>query len=265
MASDDTPLSPIAMSAAEFYDALAPDYHLNYADWHASIHRQAVALDEILRGLGVRRGASVLDAACGIGTQSLGLAELGYRVTGSDLSSGAIGRAREEAASRGLPIDFSIADLRSVADHFGREFDAVIACDNAIPHLLSDADIRSAFEQLYRCTTPGGACLVSVRDYAAEDRSTLLQARPPIVHAEGGMRRVLFQVWSFAGEQYELSLYVVDDAPEREPTVKVMRTRYYAVTTDTLARLMREAGFQAVRRLDGPFYQPVIVGRRPRS
>ena len=31
------------MSASEFYDALAPLYHLVYADWEASIARQAEA------------------------------------------------------------------------------------------------------------------------------------------------------------------------------------------------------------------------------
>ena len=33
---------------------------------------------------------SILDVACGIGTQTLGLAALGHRVTASDLSAGAV-------------------------------------------------------------------------------------------------------------------------------------------------------------------------------
>src|SRR5688572_33193858 len=129
------------MSAADFYDALAPAYHLSYADWNASIPRQAAALDEIFRHRGVQPSASILDAACGIGTQSLGLAALGYDVTGSDISAGAIARALDEAAARNLSIAFSIADLRSAARHHRRTFDAVIACDNVIPHLLSDAEL----------------------------------------------------------------------------------------------------------------------------
>jgi SAM-dependent methyltransferase len=251
------------MSAADFYDALAPAYHLNYADWDASIERQAEALESILRSRGVLRGSAVLDAACGIGTQSLGLAQRGFSVTGSDISPAAVERARGEAAQRGLSIDFSVADLRSVADHFRHTFDAVIACDNSIPHLLSDEEILAAFRQLLRCTAPGGVCLISVRDYATLDSSDLLQAHPPVVHEDGGVRRILFQVWRLSGDQYELSLYVVEDYGTGVPRVEVMRSRYYAVTTDTLIDLMEEAGFAAVERLDGPFYQPVVVGERP--
>lgn len=252
------------MSTAEFYDELAPLYHLNYEAWQASVQRQALALDQILRRRGVMPGSSVLDAACGIGTQSVGLATLGYRVTGSDLSPGAVARAREEAASLDLPIEFSVADLRLVAEHHQRQFDVVIACDNAIPHLLSDSDILAAFEQLHRCTAAGGLCLVSVRDYAKEDFSAPLQALTPIVHAEGDSRRILFQVWEVAGEQYELSIYIVTDDRQSEPAVRVMRTRYYAVSIDTLLQLMRRAGFEELERLDEPFFQPVIVGQRPR-
>jgi SAM-dependent methyltransferase len=158
------------MSTADFYDRLAPFYHLNYQDWEASIHRQAAALDAPLRAEGVAPPAAVLDAACGVGTQSLGLAALGYRVTGSDLSSASVARAREEAAKRGVEVRFSVADMRVLPAGHAGAFDVVMACDNAVPHLLSDGEILAAFREFHRCTAPGGVCLVSVRDYAAETR-----------------------------------------------------------------------------------------------
>jgi methylase of polypeptide subunit release factors len=46
----------------------------------------------------------VLDAAVGIGTQALGLAAQGFRVTGSDISLAAVKRAGEEAGRRGLRL-----------------------------------------------------------------------------------------------------------------------------------------------------------------
>jgi SAM-dependent methyltransferase len=250
------------VSAADFYDALAPAYHLNYADWEASIARQAAALHAVLGARGVAPGSTVLDAACGVGTQSLGLAALGYRVAGSDLSAGAVARARTEAEARGLGIPFGVADLRDLASVHAREFDVVIACDNSIPHLLSDAEIAAAFGQMWRCTTPGGTCLVSVRDYDAIDRAGV-QSRPPVVHAGAEGLRILFQVWEFHGQHYDLAMYVVHDTREQPPAVQVMRTRYYAVGIPTLIELMRRAGFQDVQRLDEPFYQPIVIGRRP--
>ena len=43
---------------------------------------------------------------------------------------------------------------------------------------------------------------------------------------------------------------------------RILRSRYYAVDTVHLLALMAEAGFQDVTRLDGVFYQPVLVGTR---
>jgi SAM-dependent methyltransferase len=255
-------LSSEAASPADFYDSLTPHYHLGYADWGASIHRQGAALRTILEDRGVPPGSSVLDGACGIGTQSLGLAAEGYRVTASDVSARAVERARSEAAARGLAIAFSVADLRGLAEHHGRSFDAVIACDNAIPHLLSDAEILQALGQMWRCTRPGGVAAISVRDYAAEDLSIPLQAQPPLLHADANLRWISFQVWQIEGSRYELSVYIVRDAPPA-PTVQVMRTRYYAVSIQTLTGLMSEAGFRPVERLDSPFFQPVLAGLRP--
>jgi len=56
----------------DFYDELAPYYHLLYPDWDATIARQSRALSRVLEDLGVRTGSRILDAACGIGTQALG-------------------------------------------------------------------------------------------------------------------------------------------------------------------------------------------------
>jgi len=129
----------------DFYDRLAPLYDLIFPDWDASIERQAEQLTGIIHerwGIGVQ---SILDVTCGIGTQAIGLARRGFGVTASDLSAGALERARGEAQRRGVEIDLSVCDMRAAHDHHGRQFDVVIACDNSIPHLLSDDEILLAF------------------------------------------------------------------------------------------------------------------------
>ncbi len=78
------------------YDEIADLYHLIYPDWDEAVSAQATALDGLIRRIVIDAG-SVLDVSCGIGTQALGLAGLGYQVTASDLSPGAIVRARKEA------------------------------------------------------------------------------------------------------------------------------------------------------------------------
>jgi SAM-dependent methyltransferase len=250
------------MSVEPFYDELAPFYHLIFPDWEASVRRQAEALDGIIRERWGDGRLSILDAACGIGTQALGLAALGHRVTASDLSTAEIERAAREAKGRGLAIRFSVADMRDLSAHHGEQFELVIACDNAVPHLLTDDDLLAAFGQFFACTRPGGGCLITVRDYDREDR-TDVQVKPYGARDEGGVRYLIWQEWEFRGPVYDLAMYFVADRGGQDCTTRVMRSRYYAVGTGKLMELLRQAGFVQVERLDGRFYQPVLVGRRP--
>ena len=245
------------------YDALAPFYHLLFPDWDVSMARQAAALDGIIRqrwGAGVR---TVLDAACGIGTQALGLAARGYQVTASDLSQAEVERARREAALRGLSLDFAVADMRAAfAAHGRRQFDLVVACDNSVPHLLTDDDLRQAFGQFHACLRPGGGCLLTVRDYDQEERGGV-QITPAAFRVDpDGVRRLVFQVWEFDGPHYDFTLYLIEDRVGTEAVTHTLRSRYYAVGADRLLSLMAEAGFEDVARLDGVFYQPVLVGTK---
>src|SRR5207302_2006922 len=164
----------------------------------------------------------------------------------SGLSSAAHERAKREAAQRGLAIDFSVADMRQVAAHHRRQFDLVLAADNAVPHLLTDADLLAAFEQFFASTHRGGGCLLTVRDYDQEDRSGV-QLKPYGVRVEDGRRYVVFQVWEFHGPIYDLAMYFVEDRGGSDCSTHVMRSQYYAVGTGRLLDLMRQAGFQDVQ------------------
>lgn len=198
-----------------YYDQIAPYYKYIYHDWESSVERQASMLQDVIREY-FGDVQHILDAACGIGTQSIGLAGLGYTVTTSDISDKSNQRAHQESTDRGLDINFSAADMRELWQAHQQEFDLVIACDNAVPHLLNDDDILLAFQQFYRCTRTGGGCLISVRDYAEID-CTGLQIYPRQIHETDDGRIILFDVWDFNADIYEVTTYIVDDTGEKYP------------------------------------------------
>ena len=80
-----------------FYDNLSTQYDKLFSDWKLATREQAALLDRLFRARGFDRSAEILDCACGIGTQAIGLAALGYEVTASDLSRGALTEARKRA------------------------------------------------------------------------------------------------------------------------------------------------------------------------
>ena len=249
------------MSVREFYDGLAESYHLIFENWDQSMARQATALDGILQqrwGLG---GCTLLDAAAGIGTQSLGLAARDYRVMGADLSIRALARARREAARRRLALPLVAADFRNLP-FASAALDAVIACDNALPHLLSLSEIRLALEEFRRCVRPGGACLLSMRDYASPPPAGTVEHRPYGERDWNGRRYIAEQEWRWHGATYQLVMRIQPTGDPDGERIEV-ETTYFAVPVIAVLELMREVGFVDVDRIDGVYYQPLLVGTSP--
>lgn len=244
-----------------FYDELAPYYHLIYGDWERAIAKQGAALARLLVEFGVGPDEAVLDAACGIGTQTIGLLRHNYRVTASDISPGAIARLRSELANRALHADAYVDDMRHLSHAGTGSVAAAIACDNAVPHLLSDAEILQAFRSCHRCLRPGGVAIFSVRDYARIER-TNPDVRPYGLRYEAGRRFLAVQVWEWDGDQYDLRMYLTSESPTGACETRVLTTRYYAVEFGRLAELLAEAGFTDVQRRDDVLFQPVLLGRR---
>ncbi|MBP5168558.1 MAG: hypothetical protein ILP14_05055, partial [Oscillospiraceae bacterium] len=61
-----------------FYDSMASQYDKFYLDWQTAVKKEAVFLSELFKRYGFDSSARILDCACGIGTQAIGLAALGY-------------------------------------------------------------------------------------------------------------------------------------------------------------------------------------------
>ena len=189
--------------ARGFYDDLAETYHLLYADWDASIPRQASALDGVIRRELGPGPHTILDCACGIGTQALGLAALGHGVIATDLSPDAVARTAREARARDLTLPTAAADLRALPFR-PAYFDVVLCADNALPHLLTPADQRVALTNLRRVLRPGGLLIITTRPYDSL-RATRPLSTPPQITG----RTITFQLWHWHddGERYDVELF----------------------------------------------------------
>jgi glycine/sarcosine N-methyltransferase len=250
------------MEMAQSYDEFASHYHLIFENWELSVERQAAALSSILQGkCGLTTTARILDCACGIGTQSLGLAKMGFQVSGCDLSPRAIERARLEASRQDVDIHFSVANMLNLTSLGESNFDAVICMDNALPHLESAEQLLQAAKQFRAKLHPGGLLMASIRDY---DR--LIEERPvtqgPSFYSDQGRRRIVFQVWDWVGAcRYIFHLYITRELAEGWQTFHTS-ARYRAVRRDEVIAALTHAGFRNGRWLteaESSFYQPIVL------
>ena len=247
----------------EFYDEMADFYHLLFQDWDASIQRQAAVLDCVFKECGITIQDVILDCACGIGTQSLGLAALGYKITGSDISEGEIARARIEAAKRKLDIAFFVADFCELSAVFrDNRFDAIIAMDNALPHLLEPEQLARAAASISAQLKPGGTFLASIRDYDAILQDKPLSPAPYILKIPNG-RRIAFQTWDWSGHIYNFTQYIIEDA--QALTVRKFSSVYNAITRSQFTEIFSGAGFHNIHWLmpeQSGFYQPIVIAKK---
>ncbi|MBR2874664.1 MAG: class I SAM-dependent methyltransferase [Clostridia bacterium] len=245
-----------------FYDNLASQYHKLFLDWQSATREQAVILSKIFEDNGFDRSARVLDCACGIGTQSVGLALLGYDITASDISEKELAEAKIRAKKNNVEICFERANFCNLSETFSNKFDIVIAMDNALPHMLTKSKLENAVKSITNQIATGGIFVASIRDYDA-----LLEQKPPFsapyIHKTDNGQRVSFQTWQWKGDNYKLVQYIIDD----EDTLQVAKfeCEYRATRRKELTDLLISNGCSKVVWVfpeDSGFYQPIVIAKK---
>ncbi len=107
--------------------------------------------EQFFQRLGVKPGAQLLDVGCGSGQLSLIAARTGAEVTGCDIATNWIERARSRAAAEGLRVRFEEGDAEALPYGDG-QFDVVTSLIGAM--FASRPDLVSA--ELVRVCRPGG-------------------------------------------------------------------------------------------------------------
>ena len=245
-----------------FYDTMASQYDKLFLDWQAATHEQAAILERIFFSHGFDRTAKILDCACGIGTQAIGLAALGYCVVGSDISDGELTEARTRAQKNGVNIPFVHADFCTLEQSFSETFDILICMDNALPHMLSHSALAEAIKSITSRLVQGGLFVASIRDY-----DTLLKSKPPYsppyIHKTDQGQRVSFQTWDWEGDHYKLVQYMIDDGQTLQ--LSKFDCQYRATCRAEITDLLRLNGCTEINWLfpeETGFYQPILVAKK---
>lgn len=133
------------------------DWDARYAQkelvWSAEPNRRFAAEVEALRP------GRALDLACGEGRNAIWLAERGWQVTGVDFSEVAIAKATALAASRGVDVEWVVADVLD-DPAAGAAFDLVAVLYLQLPRDEMLRAVRTAADAV----APGGTLVVLGHD-----------------------------------------------------------------------------------------------------
>ncbi len=255
----------MSASVSTFYDQLASDYHLLFSDWKEAVLWQAQVLDKLIRAETGKESASILDCSCGIGTQAIGLATRGHRLYATDLSAEAIRRARREARAFGANLTFGIADFCNLRVRVPGVFDAVISCDNALPHLLTDEDLEIAAQNMAAKLDSDGLLLASIRDYDEIIKHKPGSTEPRVVDSPEG-RRIAFQIWDWSQDSkwYRVHQFILTQAGDDWKTLHY-ETVYRALLRADLEDAFKKAGLTDIRWRtpeESGYFQPIVMARK---
>lgn len=255
----------LAQDASDFYNQIAGDYHLIFKNWEASVRHQGEIIDKIIQKEAMSKCRSILDCSCGIGTQAIGLALCGYEVEGTDISSSAIERAKQEAGKFGVEIPFKAADFLTLGKQIKGTFDAVISFDNSLPHLLTDEDLLNAAENIGVKLNKNGLFMASIRDYDAIIKSKP-SSTPVKAFNSSGVKHITFQTWEWPKSEpvYIMHMFMLKDNNGKwEVTENCVK--YRALERAELTEILEKAGFSSIlwhMPKESGYYQPIVTAHK---
>jgi glycine/sarcosine N-methyltransferase len=245
-----------------FYDAIADHYHLFYRNWHAAVDREGSALRRVFRDRNVK---TVLDASCGPGTQAIAMARQDYDVTAADPSFNMLMKAREHAIAYDVADDITFvrAGFLELPHALVGSYDAIITKGNALPHLLTDADIMQALRNFHKLLRRGGTLLIGIRDF-----DFLLEDRPRFVprhaHTDDPQQdHILFDVWDWDDGPpvtVTFNTFIVSGKGTNY-TVSKHPVTYRALRREELEAMLKEAGFVDLK-VETQLWEMVYTARK---
>ena len=234
---------------ARYYDELTAniDYVKRGKYFHSLIEKFAGTEGKIL-----------LDLACGTGSISEVMAELGYDVIGVDYSDEMLGIAIEKKFDKGLSIQYLCQDMRKI-DMFGT-VDVTICALDSINHLSSLNDVRKVFEGVAFFSEIGGLFIFDVntpykhREILADNTFTYETDNVYCIWEntlDATTDEVKMHLEFFEREENGMYSRSSDDFSEK------------AYSEDELEKLLEECGFEILARYGDDTYEaPVETTQR---
>jgi len=213
----------------------------------------------LVKLLELNQPLDILDMACGFGRHANRLAALGHRLTGIDLMEGFINLAREDAAQRGLQVNFQQGDMRQI--QFENEFDRVMILFTAFGY-FDDEDNLWVLKNVRRALRPGGLLILD-----SVNRDTALKNFQPVhvVEKDGNLMIDRASFDSLTGCMNNQRITIRNGVRTDRP----FKIRYY--TPSEFSELLERAGLEVYAMYGGFDAQPVstdsrrlvVIARRP--
>lgn len=223
--------------------------------------KQVKFLDSVL---GLKKGVTVLDVPCGTGRHSKIFAQLGYQVTGLDISKACILISKKK--SRHQNASYLQSDMSNLSK-FKSKYDLVINLFTSFGYFHTDKENENVLKEMVRCLKPNGKLVINTIS-----RDWILKIYQPARWVEDNGKLIIEASKYDPKTKYNESQMIMLD--KKSPKPKLEHYHYHRVrlySKDELVKLMKKAGlkdikvygdFDGNKYLKGKSTHPIYMGTK---
>lgn len=150
------------MTRANWYKVFFDKYYLPYVAIRKTNSDTRREVLFIVKNLKLKKGAKILDLACGLCRHGFKLAKMGFNITGIDLNSESLRIARETANKDKLRMKLIKGDMRKIP--FKNEFDAVINVFTSFGYFENNRDNFNVLREVNKSLKLKGLFLLDLQN-----------------------------------------------------------------------------------------------------
>ena len=219
----------------DFEAVFEPNDYLYFYQDNLQKDRTEREVNFLIKYLQLEKQMKILDLACGHGRHSNRLAELGYNITGVDITKGFIDIARRNAKEKGVKINYINQDMRKIT--FRDKFDRVLLLFTAFGY-FDDKTNLCVLQNTARALKPNGLLC-----FDTFNRNILLKSYLPYIVTERG-NDLMIDIHSYNKTTYRLynKRIVIRNGKRRD---KPFFVRLYS--PNEMKSLLKKAGLKLLK------------------
>ncbi|MGN1481575.1 class I SAM-dependent DNA methyltransferase [Porcipelethomonas sp.] len=225
---------------AEYYDILTQN--IDY-------RKRAEYFNTLIKQSGGKQCGLLLDLACGTGSLSEAMDDLGYDVIAVDSSPEMLGIAMDKKFESGKNIQYVCQDMREL-DLYGG-VDITICALDSLNHLDNFDDLKTVFSKVFTFTNPEGLFIFDIN--TEFKHKTILGEHTFIYDTDE-----VYCVWQNSCENSKVKIDLDFFVPENEKYSRYSESFYEnAYSIEDIKHALENTGFRVLNIYDEDSFEPL--------